>query len=185
MTMFRFATLAPLVFMAGCIGYAPSNSNYRLTPKVVVQICSPSTHNGKAEVVLYSSSPLISFGFGTSILARGRTVSGQEVFEEMLDDPSQLHDAIGIRIHSETPQKFYIFSIPKRYSNDWSQWAIPVGEENNPPAEIDRFKYQRGKKPLDAASIRHAPRLRTRLEHIFDYENRTRSKTVVNQLPDC
>lgn len=181
----RFAALSSMALLGGCIAYAPSNTDWGKTAKVVLQVCSPSARNGKAEIILYRSQPMLSFGFGASYPARGRTVTGQEVFESMLEDPSPLHDAIGVLIHGETPQSFYVFAIPTKYSADWSPWNTPIGTEEKPLPEVDRFKYQRGAKPLEAAVLRDAPRLRTRLEFPAEYNDRSRTKERYQHIPDC
>lgn len=177
--------LLPLL-ITGCagIGYAPSNTNWRSIPKIVVQVCSPNLHNGKAEVVLYRSFGQ-NLGLGSSIEAKIKTVAGQDVFEDMLDDESPMHEAIGVRILSDEPQNFYIFRMQHRYSKEWTDWIAPTGEEDQPPSQIDKFKYERTRKLPAPSSLQNIPRLRARLEMIADYEKRTRRGLIFEQIPAC
>lgn len=184
--MLRLSAIILLTLVTGCIAYAPSTTNWRKTPKVVLQICSPASHNAKAQVILYRSGPLKSFGCNVADYgARTRTDTGQEVFEMMLEDPSPLHEAIGVFIHDNLIDRFYVFAIPRSYSQEWSSWVVPMGVEAACLPEIDRYTYHRKRTSLIQDELPVAPRLRTKLELPFEYENRTRRSTALEAIPPC
>lgn len=181
---YRLATISVLVLLSGCIAYAPSDTGGRTTtPTLVLQVCFPTERNGKVQGTLFRTG-LRSYSFGWSNPAKARTVGGQEVFDKMLSGPSPVNDAIGILV-DDVHKSFYVFEIPTRYSANWSSWTVPISREDKPLLEIDRFKYSRGKKPLAGEELRNAPRLRTRLESPAEYDERSRSKNISVQLPDC
>lgn len=181
--LYRLATISVLL-LNGCIAYAPSNGQSTTTPKIVLQVCFPTERIGKVQGTLLRTGQLRSYSFGWSNPAKARTVGGQAVFDAMLSRPSPANDAIGILV-DDVHQDFYVFEIPTRYSANWSSWIVPISREDKPLLEIDRSKYSRGKKPLAGEELRNAPRLRTRLETPAEYGERSRSKSISVQLPDC
>jgi hypothetical protein len=175
--------LAPL---ASCFTYAPSTTDWRKTPKIVLQICSPATHGASAQVVLYRSAPLKSLNCdGAGFNARARTDTGQEVFERMLEDPSRFHEAIGVATHEGALSRFYVFAMPRSYSSDWSSWVAPVGVELSCLTDVDKGTYSRGRTPLALEALRFAPKLRTKLELPSQYENRSLPGAKTETISPC
>lgn len=175
-----------LALLTGCIAYAPSTTDWRKTPKVVLQICSPASNNARAQVVLYRSGPLPSFSCNVaSFQARAHTSSDQEVFETILEDPSPLHEAIGVSIRSASADRFYVFAIPRSYSSEWSSWAVPIGIEAACLPEVDRHTYPRKGTPLSQSELLVAPRLRAKVELPSFYEGRTMPGKTAEAIPPC
>lgn len=180
-----FASLL-LALLTGCIAYAPSATDWRRTPKVVLQICSPASNNAKAQVVLYRSGTLPSFSCNVAgFQARTHTSGGQEVFETMLENPSPLHEAIGVSIRTASADRFYVFAIPRSYSSDWSSWTVPLGIEAACLAQVDRHTYPRKRTPLSQNELLVAPQLRVKVELPSSYEARTRPSTTAEAIPPC
>lgn len=185
-SMFRLLALLLTALLTGCIAYAPSTTDWRKTPKVVLQICSPASNNAKAQIILYRSAPLTSFSCNAAgFQARARTSEGQEVFEAMLENPSPLHQAIGISIHDTPIDRFYVFAIPRNYSSDWSSWVTPMGLEAACMSEVDRHTYHRTATPLSQEELLVAPRLRAKLELPSSYERRTLPGQPAEAIPPC
>jgi hypothetical protein len=176
-----------VVLLCGCIVYAPAPSapSSPRMPEIVLQVCAPKPSAKTAEIILYRSNGFLNLGFEFKHRPRGKTIDGQEVFETILDAPSPSHNAIGVQIESETPQGFFVFAIPTKYTADWSSWVVPIAEEHNPRREIDKFSYMRGKKVLEPSALKNAPRLRYRLEYQLDYSNSSRSSERYEKIPEC
>jgi len=157
--MLRLIAVLLPALVTGCIAYAPSTTNWRKSPKVVLQICSPASHQASAQLILYRARPLKSFSCDVAgYRARARTVTGQEVFEAMLEDPSPLHEAIGVSLRDDSGDRFYVFAIPRGYSSDWSGRLVPMGTEASCLSEVDRHTYSRGNalSSLHRGGVTHA-----------------------------
>lgn len=172
------------VLLSGCvISYAPSTTDWNKTPKIVLQVCVSSSEPSKAEIKFYRSPPLMRLDFGPSV--RGKSMNGYPIFEVFLEDPSPLHDAIGIRIEQGLSQGSYVFRMPAIYTSDWSPWIQPDTVEDSLPATVDKFKFFRGKRPLNGKESQVSPKIRTRLEYPKDFNSPTGRKDRYKDIPDC
>ncbi len=178
------AAVAALM-LSGCIAYAPSNTNWNKTPKIVLQVCALEPAAKEAEIILYRSGRMQSLGFDFKFRPRGVTTANQGVFETILEGPSPFHEAIGVQAESRDQLELYVFEIPKRYTTDWSPWVAPDAVESTKRREIDRLTYMRGRAPLTPDVLSTAPRLRYRLEYPSDYYSSSRLPERYKNIPEC
>lgn len=165
--------------LGGCIAYAPSNTNWRNTPKVVLQICIPSPLVDKAEIVYYR--PENSGVWTANPIAK--TEVGQSLFESTYDD--YLGTAFGVNIIRKDQLKsseYYIFLTHETATSDWSHWIEPNEIKSSFPKEVGKFRRNKG---LMAVAIKDAPKIRFRRELLKNYDSSKRSKERYSNIPHC
>jgi hypothetical protein len=175
----RFFSLLLATQLSGCIAYAPSNTNWRSTPKVVLQVCIPTSLVDKAEIAYYRPQNL---GVWTANPI-AKTKFRQSLFEGTYDD--YLGSAFGvsvIRKNQLESSKYYIFLTHETATSDWSPWIEPDEIESSFPKEVWKFKRTKG---LMAEASKDAPKIRFRRELLKDYESSKRSRERYSNIPPC
>lgn len=181
----RILLLIPVAFgMAGCFMLDPAATDWHKTPKIVLQVCSVSPDAKSAEIILFRSSGNLSLRSGP-LPPRGKTLTGQYVFESIWEDPRWVHEAIGVQVEAEGNQEFFVFAIPERYTEGWSSWVVPTAVEHERPKDINGFRYKPEKSALSAETIRKAPRMRYRLEYQVRYQKDALLPERYEGIPDC
>lgn len=177
-------SLVPLmaVLLSGClIAPAPSSTNWRKTPKVVLQVCIPTTGTHSAEIVFYRFTNL---GVWTAQPV-AKTEADQAIFEGTFEDPSPLHTGYGVHIldSAEAPsQKYFIFVARLLPTSSWSEWRVADTVEGKFPTELDKFK--RVSRPA-AEDLKSSPRIRVRTEYLYDYDRTRQSRERYANVPRC
>ena len=160
--------IAVLASVSGC-AYAPSNTNWRETPKVVMQVCVPSEPVITAEIAYYRPSNL---GVAT-ISFVAKTELGQNIFEGTYEDPSPAQTAFVVRllpISGVVTSLHFVYLLRERTSEVWSPWRVPDTVAPSFPSEIDKFRRF---EPVDKDLLKHAPRIRVRAE-MLNHHDRTK-----------
>lgn len=179
----RFLSITVLLILvtllSGCIAYAPSNTNWRSTPKVVLQVCIPAPLVDSAEIVYYRPQNL---GIWTA-KPIAKTEAEQSLFESTYED--YLGDGFGVKIiRKDTlePPKYYIFLTRSKATSDWSPWIEPDEIEASFPKEVWKFKRT---KALMSETIKNSPKIRFRREFLNNYDSSKRSKERYSNIPPC
>ncbi len=169
------------ITLSGCIAYAPSTTDWRKTPKIVLQVCVPAGSAHTAEIAYYGPT---SRGVWTA-KPIAQTEVGQDIYEASYGDATPLNAAFAVRLVSQdptAPSRYFIYLLLAQTTSDWPLWRLPDTVESSFPAEVDKFKRFRAVEP---DVLKEAPRIRVRTEMLSSYESTHRSRERYVHLPSC
>lgn len=179
---FRSLVAVATMSLAGCvIAPAPSDTNWRKTPKVVLQVCAPTVGKHKAEIVFYRYASLGVW----SAQPVAKTDADQDIYEGTFEDPSPLHTGYGVHVINDRIDEsrgYFIFLARSLPSSSWSPWRIADTVEGKFPPELDKFKRVT---PLATEDAKTSPKIRVRTEYLYDYDRTRLSRERYAQIPAC
>ncbi len=164
-------------------GCAPisSTTDWRNTPKVVMQVCVPSVGPHTAEIVYYRPQNLGVW----SAKPIAKTEAGQELFEGSFEEPMSTQTGFAVRaISAAAPEskKYFIYLARSLPTSDWSSWRGPDTVQDHFPTELTILR--RGQK-VGIDDLKVAPRIRLRAEYLKDLDRTQLSRERYVQIPRC